>query len=86
MRLGDKFMAELDLGKIRDEIDIVDKSIIELYEKRMHLCKDVAEYKIANGKQVLDRTREQQKIDRVRELASKDFDPRSVEQLFTCGI
>lgn len=75
-------MAELDLGKIRDEIDIVDKSIIELYEKRMHLCKDVAEYKIANGKQVLDRTREQQKIDRVRELASKDFDPRSVEQLF----
>lgn len=77
-------MAELDLGKIRDEIDLVDKQIIELYEARMKLCKDVAEYKISTGKQVLDRTREQQKLDKVKELASKEFDPKGVEDLFKC--
>ena len=36
----------LDLGKIRDDIDIIDREIIELFEKRMKLCSDVAEFKI----------------------------------------
>ena len=77
-------MAELDLGKIRDEIDIVDKQIVELYEARMRLCKNVAEYKIETGKQVLDRTREKDKLKRVKELASGEFDADGVEDLFKC--
>ena len=77
-------MAELDLGKIRDEIDLVDKQIVELYEARMRLCKDVAEYKIETGKQVLDRSREQDKLKKVKELASGEFDTNGVEDLFKC--
>ena len=75
-------MPELDLSKIRDDIDIVDRKIVELYEKRMNLCKDVAEYKIETGKQVLDRERENQKLEKVKSLATSPFDAHGVEELF----
>ncbi len=75
-------MAELNLLDIRDEIDKVDAQIIDLYEQRMNLCKEVAEYKIANGKQVLDKGREAVKLEKVKNLSSADFDPHGVVELF----
>lgn len=51
----------LDLGQIRNEIDGIDKQLVELFEQRMKLTKEVAEYKIQTGKKVLDREREKQK-------------------------
>ena len=47
----------MDLGEIRKEIDEIDKSLVESFEKRLALCRDVAEYKIKSGMQVLDRKR-----------------------------
>lgn len=72
----------LDLNIIRDNIDETDKAIVELFEKRMKLCEEVAEYKIETGKQVLDTTREKQKIEKVTSLATGDFNKKSVEELF----
>lgn len=72
----------LDLSEIRKDIDTTDRAIVELFEKRMELCKNVAEYKIANGKQVLDTTREKEKIEKVKSLAGNDFNEKSVEELF----
>ena len=40
----------MDLGILRDEIDEIDGKIVDLYEKRMDICKQVAEYKIETGK------------------------------------
>lgn len=73
----------LDLLKIRDEIDAIDSQIIELYEKRMGACQDVARYKIANGKEVLDRNREAQKIEKVVEATKNPDNRLGVEELFT---
>ena len=72
----------LDLSVIRDNIDETDKAIVELFEKRMKLCEQVAEFKIETGKQVLDTTREKQKIEKVTSLATGDFNKKSVEELF----
>lgn len=72
----------LDLTKIRDEIDATDKQIVELFEQRMKLCEEVADFKIANGKEVLDVTREKQKIEKVTSLASNEFNEKCVEELF----
>ena len=72
----------LDLNEIRENIDETDKAIVELFEKRMKLCQEVAEYKIETGKQVLDTTREKQKLDKVTALATGDFNKKSVEELF----
>ena len=47
-----------DLLESRKEIDEIDDSIIRLFEKRMEVCKNVAEYKLRTGKPVLDRQRD----------------------------
>jgi len=49
-----------ELQRIRMELDRVDRQIVQLFEERMGLSRHVAEYKIAHGMQVLDRTREEQ--------------------------
>ena len=35
----------MDLSELRVQIDAIDKDIVELYEKRMDICRQVAEYK-----------------------------------------
>ena len=50
----------MDLQKLRDRIDDIDAQIVALYEKRMDVCAQVAEYKIETGKKVFDRAREEE--------------------------
>ena len=40
-----------DLERYRDEIDEIDSEIVRLFEKRMKVSEEVAEYKIKTGKQ-----------------------------------
>ena len=49
-----------DIKEIRDEIDITDNEILELFLKRMELAKEVAEYKNANGLPILNKQRERE--------------------------
>ena len=72
----------IDLGKLRDEIDEVDRQIVELFEKRMDLCGKVGEFKIATGKKVFDKEREKSKIQNLKQLAHGDFNRHGVEELF----
>lgn len=71
-----------DLIKIREEIDDIDSQIIELYEKRMELTTEVAEYKISTGKQVLDKQREKEKLDRAEAQVKDDKNRYGVRELF----
>lgn len=72
----------LDLGKIRGQIDVIDNEIVDLFQKRMQLASEVAEYKISTGKPVLDHEREEQKIESLTQLADSDFNKHGVEELF----
>ncbi len=47
-----------NLDDLRKEIDSIDEKIIELYEKRLDVVKDVIEYKIENNIPILDSSRE----------------------------
>ena len=71
-----------DLAESRKEIDEIDESIIRLFEKRMGVCKDVADYKLKTGKKVLDRQREMEKIATLKAKASDEFYAHGVEELF----
>lgn len=71
-----------DLSEIRVEIDEIDSKIVELFENRLKLVTQVAEYKIANGKPVLDKKRETEKLERLEGLAESDFSRKSVHELF----
>ena len=48
----------MDLLEIRGRLDQIDTQIEKLFEERMRLCSEVAEYKIATGKAVYDAERE----------------------------
>ena len=71
-----------DLLEIRQEIDAIDKEIVSLYQARMELAEDVAAYKIANHKNVYDKEREQQKLDKLSRLVKDDFLRQGVIELF----
>lgn len=73
----------MDLLKIRDQLDVIDAEIVRLFEERMRLVGEVAEFKIETGKQVFDKGREQAKIAAVRELAHGEFNEQAAEELFT---
>lgn len=72
-----------DLMQSREEIDKVDKKIVELFEYRMQLAKDVALYKIQTGKKVFDKEREQEKLKALKDLADNDFNRHGIKELFT---
>ena len=71
-----------DLQEIRKDIDVIDKKIVDLYKERMNLTSEVASYKIATGKQVLDRERELSKLTFLETLADSDFTKHGVRELF----
>ena len=72
----------IDLLQLRGQLDDIDGQIVHLYEKRMDICREVAEYKIENGKQVLDKEREKSKLQTLKAMASNDFYRHGVEELF----
>jgi len=72
----------MDLNVLRDNIDEIDSRITALIEERIRISEDVARYKISVGKAVLDPERERQKIEKVKENVSTDFNKRSMEALF----
>ncbi|MDO5416055.1 MAG: prephenate dehydratase domain-containing protein [Lachnospiraceae bacterium] len=76
-------MKTLDLQEIRGRLDEVDKELVELFEKRMKLCADVAEYKIETGKAVYDPVREKEKLMAVRSMAKSPFTEIAVGELFS---
>ena len=72
----------MDLSQLRQQIDTIDRQIVDLYEKRMDVSRQVAEYKIETGKKVFDKQREQEKIAGVKALTHNDFNSHGVEELF----
>ena len=49
-----------ELQSIRQELDAVDGALVKLFEQRMNLSREVAQYKLAHAMPVLDRSREEQ--------------------------
>lgn len=71
-----------DLSEIRCEIDEIDQTLLTLFEHRLKLAEEVAEYKIARNKNVYDKAREQEKLKRLAAQASDDFSRQGIVELF----
>lgn len=71
-----------DLLELRDEIDCIDEQIVQLYEDRMKISEQVAEYKISTGKKVFDKEREVSKLKTLSGLAHTTFTKHGVRELF----
>lgn len=73
----------LDLSEIRQQIDGIDRQLVDLFEQRMKLTKEVAEYKIETGKKVLDPEREKAKIASVTSLVKNPENVHAIDDLFS---
>ncbi len=71
-----------DLTEIRSQIDLLDEQMLQLFEQRMELCDQVAQFKIQNGRKVLDSKREAEKISKLKAMAHNSFNKHGVEELF----
>ncbi len=72
-------MDELD--KLRIEIDSVDRDILNAFERRMALCRQIGNTKRAHGIAVYDEAREEVKLKQIRDAAGFESAPYS-EELF----
>jgi chorismate mutase / prephenate dehydratase len=72
----------VDLQESRRRIDEVDRKLVELFEHRMQLTMDVAEYKRNVGKPIYDPAREVEKLTVLMDLTKNEFNKKAVEDLF----
>ena len=71
-----------NLLELRDEIDVIDKQIVALYQQRMQIAAEVAEYKIETGKKVFDKDREMEKLATLSALGDSAFNRHGIRELF----
>lgn len=72
----------MDLTELRQQIDEIDEQIVSLYEQRMEVCRNVAEYKLENGRKVFDSAREAEKLEKVKAMTHNEFNSHGVAELF----
>ena len=56
---------EKDLNYYRNELDIIDLEMQELFQKRMQIVKKIANYKTQNNLSTYDRTRENTQLENI---------------------
>ena len=62
----------MDIRELREQIDDVDRKLVDLYCRRMDLARTVGRYKQENGLPVLDSERERALLNRVAEQAGEE--------------
>lgn len=64
-----------ELKELRNEIDVIDRQMVELFRQRMDVTRRVGEYKAARHMAVLDQERERQVLLNKGELAGEELRP-----------
>ena len=72
-----------DLKDIRVEIDKIDKQILSLFNQRMNLTDEVADYKRSVGKPVYDKVREDEKLEALSANADDSFSKKAIHELYS---
>ena len=69
-----------ELENLREKIDTIDKEMIALFEKRMDVVADIAEYKIKNNLPILNQNREDIVISKVKSIVkNKEYTDSAID-------
>ena len=68
-----------DLNELRNKLDEIDNSILDLFEERIATCREIGNYKRENGMEVFVPEREAEKLKKVEELAGFESRPYVAE-------
>ena len=63
-----------DLSGLRNEVRELDKELVKLFEKRMHLCRLIGESKLKAEVPIYDARREEENIEQVVSVIQKTID------------
>ena len=63
----------MKLNNLRDQIDSIDRDLVELFKARMAVLTQIAEYKRENGMPILDSAREEELLMKISELAGDEL-------------
>ena len=73
----------MTLEELRDEIEEIDREIVESIERRTYVVESIAEVKKERGMEIHDPKREEVVLDRVAERAEAlDVDSEDVREVF----
>ena len=76
-------MYEKEIRPHRETIDRLNNEIIEKLTERVKAALSIGEIKKRHGKPIVDKTREQAILDRIRDKAeAKNMDPDALERIF----
>ena len=64
----------MELTQLRDKIDKIDRELVALFEERMSVSAEVAEYKRRTGMPVLDAERESVLLGKIAELSGEQLE------------
>lgn len=70
------------LLELREQLDVIDNQIVDLYEKRMSICEQVGEFKIEAGRKIFDKQRELEKLSAVTANVTDEFHKKGIRELF----
>ena len=68
----------MDLMELREQINEIDREMLDLFLRRMQVSSNVAEYKRKNGLPVLDAARERELLANIAQQAGEDLDEYAV--------
>jgi chorismate mutase len=66
------------LDEAREQIDAIDRRLVELLSQRQSVVDDIAELKQSGNREVRDEARERALLDRLRRLAGRHDVPKSL--------
>ena len=70
------------MDKLVERLDEIDEQMTALYEERMRVCEQVADYKIKNGLKVFDKAKETAKLRSVVEKGSTELNKKGIKELY----
>lgn len=70
------------LESLGEELDGIDKEIVDLYKKRMQICTEIGDIKINAGNKVFDKQRELEKLASVTNGETDEFHKKGIRELF----
>lgn len=72
----------MDLSAERKKIDEIDRKLVNLIEERMDLCLEIGRIKAANNAPVLDTSREQEKLDKIKSMTVNEEYKEATNNIF----
>ncbi len=74
------------IGTLREQIDAIDRQILQLLKQRLNVVHQVGEEKREKGLAVFDPKREERLLQKLISLAPEGFDESSIRNIFSAVV